>query len=239
MIAASVVVGTRSVAYLRRELDATAAALMVANRLRDSILSGQLPPATRLREVAVAAELGVSRNTLREALRQLAVEGLVEQPFYKGAIVRTMTAAEVCDIYRIRRVLELNGIEASAKTPSSGFGRLKQAHAALQAAATRKVWQEVATSGLHFHQAIVGFIGSRKLDDFFRVIAAQLRLAFMTAPDEKAFHTPWAPRDREICDLILAGERAKAKLALAHYLADAEQALLDLMKATEARSMAK
>src|SRR5215469_2467515 len=87
------------------KFDPVAAALRAAATLRERIFIGDLPPATPLRETSIAAELGISRNTLREALRQLAAEGLIEQQLYKGAVVRTMTVEDVRDVYRVRRAL--------------------------------------------------------------------------------------------------------------------------------------
>ena len=220
----------RRAVRVRRDGDSVGAVMIAADQLRDSILSGLLPPATRLREMQIAAELGISRNTLREALRQLAVEGLVEQPFYRGAIVRTMNVEDIRDIYRIRMVLELDGVEASANAPRAAFARLKETHCALQEAVAAGRWRDVGTMGLHFHRAIVGLVGSRRIDDFFRVIAAQLRLAFMATADEEAFQSAsWAAGDRAIYRLILAGERRQAKQALARYLTDAERAVIGLL----------
>jgi DNA-binding GntR family transcriptional regulator len=59
------------------------------------------------------AELGVSRNTLREAMRLLAADGLVEVARYRGAVVKT-TTAKVRDIYLVRCTLHLRAVEDSA-----------------------------------------------------------------------------------------------------------------------------
>ncbi len=74
--------------------------------LRNGILSGQIAPGTRLLEVPVAAELGVSRGPVREALRQLEQEGLVEFYPHRGAVVVGIAEAEVETIYGIRALLE-------------------------------------------------------------------------------------------------------------------------------------
>src|SRR6266566_4908415 len=68
---------------------------LVADILRERIVEGELPPGTPLRDVALSAELGVSRNTLREALLALHEEGLVVQQLHKGTTVRTLSAADV------------------------------------------------------------------------------------------------------------------------------------------------
>ena len=74
--------------------------------LRTGILSGQIAPGTRLLEVPLASELGVSRGPVREALRQLEQEGLVEFFPHRGAVVVGVAEAEVETIYGIRALLE-------------------------------------------------------------------------------------------------------------------------------------
>jgi DNA-binding GntR family transcriptional regulator len=67
--------------------------------LRDQIVAGQLPRGTRLRQEALAVELGVSRTPLREALRRLAAEGLVEFNPNRGAQVADLRAEDVLASY--------------------------------------------------------------------------------------------------------------------------------------------
>lgn len=86
----------------------------VVDALRTRMLEGALAPGVALREVSVAAELEVSRNTLREALRLLTSEGLVVQSPNRGASVKNFTVSEVRDIYRTRRVLEVQAATESA-----------------------------------------------------------------------------------------------------------------------------
>src|SRR5687768_1927778 len=74
--------------------------------LRTGILSGDIRPGTRLLEVPLANELGVSRGPIREALRQLEQEGLVEFFPHRGAVVVGVAEAEVETIYGIRALLE-------------------------------------------------------------------------------------------------------------------------------------
>src|SRR5262245_65727869 len=85
------------------KLEARASAERVADTLRERITSGDLPSGTALREESTAANLKVSRNTLREGIRLLVAEGLLVQKLHKGATVRTITIEEVQDIYVVRR----------------------------------------------------------------------------------------------------------------------------------------
>jgi DNA-binding GntR family transcriptional regulator len=87
----------RSAAPLRRE---------VLEALRASIVNGRLAPGARLIERELIAMMGVSRTVIREALRQLEAEGLVDVVPHRGAMVRQLTLDEARDLYAIRALLE-------------------------------------------------------------------------------------------------------------------------------------
>lgn len=77
----------------------------VLERLREAIISGALAPGERLTERTLTEQMGVSRTVLREALRQLEAEHLVEVIPNKGPVVRALSPEEAEDLYRIRAVL--------------------------------------------------------------------------------------------------------------------------------------
>jgi DNA-binding GntR family transcriptional regulator len=78
----------------------------VFESIREDILSGRYKQNTELKEAAIGAELGVSRTPVREALRQLELEGLVTIIPNRGAYVNMITSKDVQDIYVIRSMLE-------------------------------------------------------------------------------------------------------------------------------------
>lgn len=78
----------------------------VFNKIREDILSGKYKEHEELKEVAIGEELGVSRTPVREAFRQLELEGLIQIVPNKGAYVTGITAKDVEDIYMIRSLLE-------------------------------------------------------------------------------------------------------------------------------------
>ncbi|WPB95828.1 GntR family transcriptional regulator [Streptomyces malaysiensis] len=199
-----------------------------AEELREGIVTGALPPGTPLREVSLAAELGVSRNTLREALRLLTTEGLVSQRLHKGAVVSTMSADRIRDIYLVRRTLELRAVEESGSATPAALTAIDGAVRAEEQAEHAGDWREVGTASLRFHCAIVATLGSPMLDAMFRGVTAQQRLAFAVVAEERRIQQPWVERDREICDLIHAGYRAAAGRALREYLDDSQRVVLGL-----------
>ena len=78
----------------------------VFHKLREDILSGKYEEHEELKEVAIGEELGVSRTPVREAFRQLELEGLIQIIPNKGTYVTGITEKDVQDIYMIRSLLE-------------------------------------------------------------------------------------------------------------------------------------
>ena len=76
------------------------------NHIRNQILSGQLTAGARIDQNAIAMELGVSIIPVRESIRQLEAEGLIEKRPYRGAFVAELSLTELLDIYAIREKLE-------------------------------------------------------------------------------------------------------------------------------------
>ncbi|MEL6571843.1 MAG: GntR family transcriptional regulator [Pseudomonadota bacterium] len=85
------------------------------SRLMDAIRNGTYQPGDRLREVEVAERLSLSRTPIREALRRLEAENIIEHRPRIGAVIRTLSQAEVVELYEMRLVLERTAAEMAAK----------------------------------------------------------------------------------------------------------------------------
>ena len=101
-----------------------------ASVFRQRILDGELRPGTPLQELSLAASLGVSRNTMREALRILALEGLLRRNLHRGVVVSQLSLRDLQEIYHLRRMLEIPAILSARKpdpeiTQSVTAGRRK------------------------------------------------------------------------------------------------------------------
>lgn len=119
-----------------------------ADAIRGAIISGDLQPGQRLREVALAAELRVSRPTLREALRTLVQEGLCEQEPHKGFAVASLDAEALRDLTDTRLVLDRMAIEGIWRSPD-GVAAVEEAWAAYAEADPDAVSQHLAHLALH------------------------------------------------------------------------------------------
>src|SRR5471030_3556370 len=107
----------------------------IVTQIRDKIICGDLPPGTALTEADLTKAYDVSRNTLREALRQICREGLAMHYRHRGVVVRTLTRTDVRDIFRVRRTLELQALAMPGKTDPPDPAVLRAMATACDAAA--------------------------------------------------------------------------------------------------------
>lgn len=131
-------------ALKRSSLPRTAEAVALAE-LRDAIVRGDLPPGTPIRQSAAAEELGLSVVPVREALKTLAGEGIVDYQAQRGYTVAELGPASVDGIFRVRELLE-------SEAEASGAARLRLADLAAMRAALDA--QRAATAAGDAHAAI-------------------------------------------------------------------------------------
>lgn len=198
----------------------------VAEVLRDRVTAGYFRPGARLSEDVIGGALGVSRNTLREAFRLLSHERLLTHHLNRGVFVRMLSAEDVHDVYAVRRIIEIGAVrDGDPADPALLLEAIRVTVVEGEQAAERGAWQEVGTADLRFHQAVAGLAGSPRINDLMRGLLAELRLVFHVMADPEGFHRPYLSRNREIYELLAAGDRAGAEQALTDYLLDAEKQL--------------
>jgi DNA-binding GntR family transcriptional regulator len=217
----------------RALLDRTSTAERVADILRTRIIEGYFPPGTRLSEQTIVTELGISRNTLREAFRLLTHERLLLHEMHRGASVRKLSVDDVVDLYRVRKAVECAAVRLLV-AGHPGITRIEEAVADGERAAKADDWSHVGTANLRYHQAIVALAESPRLDELMRGVLAELRLVFHVMADPRRFYEPYLARNGEILARIQAGDASAADRMLADYLADAEHQLVDAYAARAA-----
>lgn len=138
----------------------------VRSVLRRAILKGELSGGTRLVQAELAAMLDVSTTPVREALRDLATEGLVQFDPHRGAIVTELSTEDVHDIYRIRMVLEpLAMREAVPKITDALLARLRTLHQSMMDAPHSADWVD---RNRVFHMAVYETAASPRLASIIR-----------------------------------------------------------------------
>jgi DNA-binding GntR family transcriptional regulator len=210
----------------RAALSSGSRAERTADILRERIIEGLFRPGERLSEEELSAALNVSRNTLREAFRQLGQEGVLVHEFGRGVFVRTLSADDVRDIYAIRRILELAAVRNVRDAPPGALDGVRRAVESAEEAAGRADWFAVGTANMRFHQAVAELTGSRRVREVVRRLLAELRLVFVVMADLREFHQPYLTSNRELYELLAAGDVAAAEKALGAYFDLAEAQLL-------------
>ncbi len=164
-------------------------AQQVADGLSERITAGAFAPGDRLRESAIATELGVARNTVREAVRILQLSGLVRYEVNRGAVVISPTPQNVEALYTARERLESAAV---SRTPSPGhLTAITDAFDALVQAAESHDARRIVDHDLAFHSAIVALLGSSRLDDFYAELTRELRFYLMVLSlEDREFDTP-------------------------------------------------
>ena len=128
---------------------------------------------TRLNEVRLAADLGVSRAPVREALRRLSEEGLVVEQPHIGAVVRKLDASSLVDLYNVRAALEPLAIRLATRRRME-TKPLRALIRRMAAAAGSNDYALVARNELDFHSAITKASGNELLIDIFHGIEGQV-----------------------------------------------------------------
>ncbi|MBX7434681.1 GntR family transcriptional regulator [Mycobacterium sp. Y57] len=175
---------------------------VAAHRLRDAILSGDLAPGEKIVEEQLCADFGISRAPLREALRLLAQQGLVEHLPRRGSRVAEWSPTDILQLFELRHVLERHAIETALPLPDPGEA-LEPVRAALERMDSARDALERDDAHRAFHAAVVGLAANRQLDIALAPILLKLQLPMAKNLREEA-------RQRETGDGI---ERHKAILS--------------------------
>jgi GntR family transcriptional regulator of gluconate operon len=139
-----------------------------AAQIRTAILTGQLKPGQRLVEATVAKELNVSRGPVREALKLLGAEGLVEDEPRRGAFVLNLTTRDVREIYDLRAALEARAAKRVTEAAKPAALRaLGKALADMQKLAQKGDITTFARADLKFHETICAQSGNERLHAMF------------------------------------------------------------------------
>ncbi len=151
----------------------TALADATVSTLRREILSGSLPPGTKLAEAPVAKRLGVSRVPVREALVTLANEGLVQFKETGRSFVKTLSKSDFEELHAMRLLLEPAGARLAASNLGHHFKALQKN---IHKTSTAKSVHEVTTLDLDFHELILTAAGNSRLLRSWRALRPELQL---------------------------------------------------------------
>lgn len=151
-------------------------------KMREAIWNGHFQPGDRLVERHLCEQLDVSRSIVREVLRHLETEGLVESGSHQGPVVATLTADQAAQIYEIRALLEGHAARTCAEKASpAAIKRLVSLNAATQAAFREGDFNEVLVRTTAFYEALFNEAGLSMAWEVVQSLNARInRLRVMT-----------------------------------------------------------
>ncbi len=196
--------------------------------LRDSILKGQLVPGELYNEMALAKELGISRTPVREALLELASQGLVTYLPRKGVMVKHYTRRDVEEIFELRKAIELTAIEKVATT--SPLPDLSALEKSLES--QRKAWKRRDSDGYirfdrTFHLAFCEMIGNRRFVSILDNIRDLIHLMAVRALSKEGRAEEVLREHSRVIKAVKKGDANGAKKAMDYHLERSKEAVLE------------
>jgi DNA-binding GntR family transcriptional regulator len=169
-------------------------------------------PGQRLREAAIAAELGVARNTIREAIRLLEFAGLVKVEVNRGVVAISPTRESLASLYSARLVMESSAVEHL--TDKARIAMVRQAYDTFIESVATKDIGTIVRNDLAFHSAIVSLLDSPRVEHFYAQLCRELRfyLVFLSLKDDQFVRiSDVRDEHKPIMDAIESGDVQRAK----------------------------
>ncbi len=195
---------------------------LVVARLREDILAGALEPGERLVEEQLTKRFRISRAPLREALRLLGEQGLVEHLPRRGARVTTYSDRDFDELFAVRDALEHFAASLVAGRPAADLDLTALATALEQLDAAAHSGDRLAASNAHraFHLAAVALADNRQLVMTYEPVIMKLQLymaANLRREADTTSPTEGVRRHRRLFDSLVSGDAARIGLELARH----------------------
>lgn len=187
--------------------------VVIAEALREALIKGRFRPGERIKEIPLAEQLGVSRGPIRDALRLLQYDGLVEIVPNRGAMVATIHATDVLEVYALRACIGSLALHKLMLDPEPAVdGQLTRALRAFERGVERGNEEQAVDADLAFQSAIVDGAGLGRVSKEFDRLTWQVRQFIATLDTHYEDKLALMLEElRALCEAILArdGERAE------------------------------
>lgn len=207
----------------------------VATRLRQRIVEGLIAPGSKLNERELAEQLNVSRTPLREAIRALAAEGLVELLPNRGAVATQLSAQDVADTFEVIAGLEgQSGELAAQRITDTELAEIRALHYEMLAAFTRRDLSTYYRLNAQIHTRVNAAARNPVLTRTWATVNARLQaLRFRSNFDEAKWQRAVDEHERMVA-LLAARDGDGLRRLLVQHLEHKRDAVLELMKAGNA-----
>jgi DNA-binding GntR family transcriptional regulator len=194
----------------------------VTRALRHRILNNELPADSRLVEASLAAEFGVSRGTIRDAMRSLQTEGLIDIVPRRYSVVTRMSTEDAEDVCYARYVLEDASLEGGFGTRRAELVKaLRIALEHMSVGARLNDLDALVNSDTQFHEVLIDVSGRRRLKDLWSMLNSQMGAVMRAEIERQGLEMAEAPRRHiGIVEAVSDGDLTRLRAELrAHYLA--------------------
>lgn len=198
--------------------------------LRTAITDGRLPAGSRIVETELSAAFGVSRGTLREALRHLQQEGLLTTGA-RGLVVRRFAPSEIRDIFRVRAAIESLAAETVSRRPDREDCVRQLRDALDELRASEGSVTEQAEADLAFHLLLCRLSGNAALVQTWEFLSGPLRVTIMHAGPDKALHNMSASRHAPILDALESGDFEEGRRVVQEHMDQAAERIVAALEA--------
>lgn len=197
--------------------------------IREMILSGELAPRTRLNEVLIAEELGISRGPLREAIQRLASEGLLRIVSHKGAFVSSIEKDELRQLYELRIALEV--FTARKACTSLSDDQRRSFRDSLEGSMDAPDGGGAYPADIDFHRALVGLGDNQILGQAATDVNTRISIARNRSAREPARAREASMEHAAIADALVDGDvDTMTSLLEAHLRRSLENATMLLLQ---------
>lgn len=220
-------------ALTKISLQRVSTAGQVRDHITALILNGELKPGSPLRENTLATSLGISRNTVREAVLLLEQSRLIRHEMHRGAVVAEPTEDALVNLYDARRGLEVGAVSLPAN-PEVIAG-IKQALSDLERVTETDDDRDIVAKDLAFHAATVRNLGSERIDGFYAKIALELSFYLDTLASSRVDYAEdefFLEEHRRIYLAVAAGDTVTAARYVQEHLAETVRRLKARLDAT-------
>ncbi|MBX3599705.1 MAG: GntR family transcriptional regulator [Rubrivivax sp.] len=204
----------------------------VAVRLRQRIVEGAIAPGAKLNERELAEQLQVSRTPLREAIKMLAAEGLVELLPNRGAVAAQLSPQDVADTFEVIAGLEeQSGALAAERIADAELAEIRALHYEMLAAYTRRDLSTYYRLNAQIHDRINAAARNPVLTRTYRQVNARLQaLRFRSNFDERKWQRAVAEHDAMV-ERLAARDAAGMRALMRQHLEHKRDAVLEQMNA--------
>lgn len=190
--------------------------------LRNELLTGRFAPGERVNEVQIAAEIGISRGTLREAMRNLEQEGLFVSVPHRGTFVRRFTVQEADELQEVRASLETTAaIRVAQHWNPPVREHLQEKLDGLRSAYDAPLpFPERVKADLAFHEAICELSGNQTLLDLWRSLIGNITVMVLNVGPERMTALQDPAEHQRLFDAIASRDEGRIRRVFADVFED-------------------